>query len=180
MENALQELLAGCIAGNPKSQKMLFDMYAPKMLAVCNRYMSSMMEAEDVLQEGFIKMFNKIVDFKMEGNFEGWLRRIMVNTALDHLRARKKMQYDQSIDDVGYKLNEPELITSDINAADLLKLIKELPPGYNAVFNLFAIEGYSHKEIAEALGIAENTSKSQYSRAREYLRKKLEMVESER
>jgi RNA polymerase sigma factor (sigma-70 family) len=179
MEKALQDLLEGCIAGNPVAQKKLFDMYASKMLAVCNRYMSSLMEAEDVLQEGFIKMFNKLVDYKMEGSFDGWLRRIMVNTALDNLRARKKMQFNQSIDDVGYRLNTPEQITSDINANDLMTLVQSLPTGYKTVFNMFAIEGYSHKEIAEQLGITENTSKSQYSRAREYLRKKLELVENE-
>jgi RNA polymerase sigma factor (sigma-70 family) len=179
MEKALQDLLEGCIAGNPVAQKKLFDMYASKMLAVCNRYMSSLMEAEDVLQEGFIKMFNKLADYKMEGSFDGWLRRIMVNTALDNLRARKKMQFDQSIDDVGYRLHTPEQITSNINANDLMALVQSLPTGYKTVFNMFAIEGYSHKEIAEQIGISENTSKSQYSRAREYLRKKLELVENE-
>jgi RNA polymerase sigma factor (sigma-70 family) len=179
MEKALQDLLAGCIAGNSVAQKKLFDIYASKMLAVCNRYMTSLMEAEDVLQEGFIKIFNKLPDFKMEGSFDGWVRRIMVNTALDNLRARKKMQFDQSIDDVGYRLNTPEQITSDINANDLMTLVQSLPTGYKTVFNMFAIEGYSHKEIAEQLGITENTSKSQYSRAREYLRKKLELVENE-
>jgi RNA polymerase sigma factor (sigma-70 family) len=180
MEKALQDLLEGCIAGNPVAQKKLFDMYASKMLAVCNRYMPSLMEAEDVLQEGFIKMFTKLADYKMEGSFDGWLRRIMVNTALDSLRSRKKMQFDQSIDDVGYRLSTTEQITSDINANDLMVLVQSLPSGYKMVFNMFAIEGYSHKEIAEQLGITENTSKSQYSRAREYLRKKLELVENER
>lgn len=173
-------LINECVKGNAKAQKMLFDKFAPKMMTVCLRYATDSMEAEDILQDGFVKTFNKLVDFKKEGSLEGWIRRIIVNTALDAIRKNKKYAQDANIDDVGYKISNFETASDDIQAEDLLKLVNSMPEGYKIVFNLFAIEGYSHKEISELMNISENTSKSQYSRARSYLRTRLEKLEIER
>ena len=173
-------LINDCVKGNAKAQKMLFDKFAPKMMTVCLRYSSDSMDAEDVLQDGFVKVFNKIVDFKMDGSLEGWIRRIMVNTALDAIRKNKKYAMDANIDDVGYKISNSESASDNMEAEDLMKLVNSMPDGYKLVFNLFAIEGYSHKEIGELMNISENTSKSQYSRARSYLRTLLEKLEIER
>ena len=173
-------LINECVKGNAKAQKMLFDKFAPKMMTVCLRYSADNMEAEDILQDGFVKAFNKLVDFKMEGSLEGWIRRIMVNTALDAIRKNKKYAMDANIDDVGYKLSNYEIASDQIEAEDLMKLINSMPDGYKVVFNLFAIEGYSHREIGELMNISENTSKSQYSRARSYLRTLLQKLEIER
>ena len=175
-----ETLINECVKGNAKAQKMLFDKFAPKMMTVCLRYSADNMEAEDILQDGFVKAFNKLVDFKMEGSLEGWIRRIMVNTALDAIRKNKKYAMDANIDDVGYKLSNYEIASDQIEAEDLMKLINSMPDGYKVVFNLFAIEGYSHREIGELMNISENTSKSQYSRARSYLRTLLQKLEIER
>ena len=173
-------LINDCVKGNAKAQKMLFDKFAPKMMTVCLRYSSDSMDAEDILQDGFVKVFNKIVDFKMDGSLEGWIRRIMVNTALDAIRKNKKYAMDANIDEVGYKISNSESASDNMEAEDLMKLVNSMPEGYKLVFNLFAIEGYSHKEISELMNISENTSKSQYSRARSYLRTLLEKLEIER
>lgn len=173
-------LINECVKGNAKAQKMLFDKFAPKMLTVCLRYSSSQMDAEDILQDGFVKIYNKLVDFKMEGSLEGWIRRIMVNTALDSIRKNKKHSMDANIDDVGYKISNFEIASDAIEAEDLMKMVHSMPDGYRVVFNLFAIEGYTHKEIGDLMNISENTSKSQYSRARAYLRTLLEKLEIER
>ena len=149
------------------------------MLSVCMRYLRNMEEAEDTLQDGFVKIFQKIGEFKMEGSLEGWIRRIMVNTALDVLRKNKKLLGDTQLDDVSYKVAFEDHGFSGIDTDHLLKLIDNLPDGYRVVFNMFAIEGYSHKEIADTLGVTENTSKSQYSRARAFLRNQLERIESD-
>ena len=173
-------LVIECVKGNAKAQRMLFDKFASKMMAVCMRYANDTMEAEDVLQEGFVKVFGKLADFKMEGSLEGWIRRIMVNTSLDALRKNKRFQNDSKLEDVYFKISSSELASDHLLAEDLLKMIQALPEGYKIVFNLFAIEGYSHKEIADLLGVSENTSKSQYSRAKAYLRHELEKLEIER
>lgn len=170
-------MVVECAKGNAKAQRMLFDKFAPKMLSVCARYMPEIEEAEDVLQDGFVKVFQKIGEFKMEGSLEGWIRRVMVNTALDALRKNKKTSTDVSIDDVSYKLPYDDVAFDDMDVAHLMRLIESMPEGYRIVFNLFAVEGYSHKEIADNLGITESTSKSQYSRARAFLRAQLEKVE---
>jgi RNA polymerase sigma-70 factor (ECF subfamily) len=173
-------LVIECVKGNARAQRMLFDKFARKMLGVCMRYAKNTEQAEDVLQDGFVKVFNKLKDFKSEGSLEGWIRRIMVNTALDQIRKEAKFQSDLNIDDVGYKIENNELIVEHLMAEDLMKMVQAMPVGYRIVFNMFAIEGYAHSEIAEKLGISENTSKSQYSRARAYLRERLEKVESGR
>lgn len=168
-----EQLVKECVSGNTIAQKKFYDLFAKKMMGVCLRYTNNIEEAQDVLQDGFIKIFNKLHDFESKGSLEGWVRRIMVNTALDHYRRNKKHQNDVEVDAVSYKLEKSDFIVESITADDLLKIVQSIPEGYRVVFNLFAIEGYSHKEIAERLGVTESTSKSQYSRAKSLLRKLL-------
>ena len=150
------------------------------MTGVCMRYADRYEEAQDIVQDGFIKVFKKIETFTGKGSLEGWIRRIMVNTALDHLRRTKAERFNVSVDDVEFKLKDKQEIIASMQADDLLKIIRTLPVGYRTVFNMYAIEGYTHKEIAKELDISENTSKSQYSRARALLQKKLEEVNIKR
>lgn len=173
-------LVKECVKGNTKAQRLLFDKFSRKMLGVCLRYAKSQEEAEDVLQEGFIKIFSKLVDFSNEGSLEGWIRRIMVNTALDSIRKNTKFVNDVSIDVVDYQIGMSDYVVENLNAEDLLLLINSMPDGYKVVFNMFAIEGYSHQEIAAVLGVSESTSKSQFMRAKAYLRGKLELIGHER
>ncbi|MFT5858273.1 MAG: RNA polymerase sigma factor (sigma-70 family) [Flavobacteriaceae bacterium] len=170
-------LIKSCIEGDQLAQRKLFEMYAPKMMGVCLRYTKDVARAEDVMQDGFIKVFTKLDKYSGNGSLEGWVRRIMVNTALDHLRKESKFKANVSMDDVEYKVEFDGQILSSLMEEDLLKLIRSMPDGYRTVFNMFAIEGFSHKEIAKELGISENTSKSQYSRAKTFLRSKLEELE---
>jgi RNA polymerase sigma factor (sigma-70 family) len=170
------EMLRGCKANEEHAQKFLFEKYSGIMTGVCMRYADSYEEAQDIVQDGFIKFFKKIGMFSGKGSLEGWLRRIMVNTALDHLRSVKNERFKVDIDNVSYKLKQDESINSELNTEDLLKLVQSLPTGYRTVFNMYVIEGYTHREIGEELNISENTSKSQFSRARGILRKKLEQL----
>jgi RNA polymerase sigma-70 factor (ECF subfamily) len=167
-------LVNECIKGNPKAQKTLFDKFAPRMYSVCLRYMKNAQQAEDVLQDGLVKVFTKLSDYKNEGVLEGWIRRIMVNTCLDQIRKDVKFQRDIQAEEVEYKLEHKDFIAERLMAEDLMKLVQSMPEGYKVVFNMFAIEGYSHQEIAAALGVTESTSKSQYLRARAYLRDRIE------
>jgi RNA polymerase sigma-70 factor (ECF subfamily) len=141
------------------------------MMGVCLRFANCTEEAEDMLQNGYIKVFENIHTFKGTGSLEGWIRKIMINEALNHIRKNKAMKLNMDIEDVGYMLPAQSHIAENLNAQDLLKIIQHLPVGFRTVFNLYAIEGYSHKEIADQLGITESTSKSQYSRARAHLQK---------
>jgi RNA polymerase sigma-70 factor (ECF subfamily) len=166
-------LVIECVKGNPRAQRMLFDRFSSKMLGVCLRYAKDSEQADDILQDGFVKVFTKLKDFKNEGSLEGWIRRVMVNTALDQIRKNGKTLGDVSVDDVQYKIENNDHIAEQLMAEDLLKLINSMPDGYKVVFNMFAIEGYTHNEIADTLGISESTSKSQYSRARAYLRERI-------
>lgn len=170
-------LVKSCIEGDQRAQRKLFEMYAPKMMGVCLRYTKDVARAEDVMQDGFIKVFTKLTKYSGNGSLEGWVRRIMVNTALDHLRKENKFNANVSMDDVEYKVEFDGRILSSLMEEDLLKLIREMPEGYRTVFNMFAIEGFSHKEIAKELEISENTSKSQHSRAKAFLRNKVEELE---
>jgi RNA polymerase sigma-70 factor (ECF subfamily) len=167
-------LVIECVKGDSRAQRMLFERFSKKMLGVCMRYAKSIEQAEDVLQDGFIKVFSKLNDFKHDGSLEGWIRRIMVNTSLDQIRKENKLLGNTSLDNVDYKLQNNAFVLENLAAKDLMKMVQSMPVGYKVVFNMFAIEGYSHKEISEHLGISENTSKSQYSRARAYLRERLE------
>ncbi len=165
-------LLEGCRKGDRKAQHDLYEKYASLMYAVCRRYISDSAEAEDVLVCGFTKVFTKINQFKGDGSFEGWIRRIVVNEALSYIRKNKSMYLEVEIEKAD---REPDYGTlhDQLEVEDLQKLIDRLPTGYKTVFNLYAIEGFSHREIAEQLGISENTSKSQLSRARNHLQKML-------
>lgn len=166
-----EDLIAGCRKGKPQAQRMLYERYASKMLGVCKRYVRDGSEAEQVMIGGFVKIFQKIDQFKGEGCFEGWVRRIMVNESLIYLRKNKYMYLETDITEV----QEPDYddMETYLEAEDLLAMVQQLPVGYRMVFNLYAIEGYSHKEIADQLGINVNTSKSQLSRARKQLQKLL-------
>ncbi|MEQ8908968.1 MAG: RNA polymerase sigma factor [Vicingaceae bacterium] len=175
-----EEMLEGCKAHKEHAQKQLFDRYSGLMTGVCMRYADRYEEAQDMVQDGFIKVFKKIGSFTGKGSLEGWIRKIMVNTALDHLRKRKKERFNVDVDEVEYKLKDEQEIIASLQADDLLKLVQSLPTGYRTVFNMYAIEGYTHKEIANELGVSENTSKSQYSRARSLLQKKLEQLNIKR
>ncbi|NBU46558.1 MAG: sigma-70 family RNA polymerase sigma factor [Flavobacteriales bacterium] len=167
-------LVSDCLKGNPKAQKAFFDKFAPKMMTVCLRYMKSSEEAEDMLQDAMIKVFHYLDRYKNEGSLEGWIRRIIVNTCLDQIRKNSKLIGVQSTDDVEYKLTSDDKTLEHMPAAELLNLIQKMPDGYRVVFNMFAIEGFSHQEIAQHLNITESTSKSQYLRARAYLRERIE------
>jgi RNA polymerase sigma-70 factor (ECF subfamily) len=172
-----ESLIQECIRGEAVAQRRLFESLAPKMLSICIRYLGNKEEAEDVCQISFVKLFNNLSDYNNEGSFDGWVRRIFVNTCLDQLRKNKKTKYDIPMDDVDYRLENNDYIMERMEAADLMKIVEEMPPGYRTVFNLFAVEGYSHREIAERLDITENTSKSQYKRARTHLMNSLEKLQ---
>ncbi len=151
--------------GDRRMQQELYERYAPKMYAVCLRYASNAEEAEDVLQEGFIKIFNKIGSFRGEGSFEGWIRRIFVNTAIEQFR---KKTYLKPITETEENTVEGKYLSvlDTLAEKDIIQLVQQLSPGYRTVFNMYVIEGYTHKQIAELLGISEGTSKSQLSRAK--------------
>lgn len=173
MENInLNRIWQGCQAQDKKSQAQLYSIFSKKMFVVCMRYAQTTLEAEDILQNGFIKVFTKHHLFDGKGSLEGWIKRIMVNTAIESYRQSKE-KYTDSIDEQHENTIHSHLTSDTSSYQDLLKLIKELPLGYRTVFNLYAIEGYSHKEIAEMLGISEGNSKSQLSRARQALQEKL-------
>lgn len=167
-----EELVKGCLKRDRNAQKQLYDAYSGKMYSICFRYVKNSMEAEDVLVTAFTKIFDKIDQFKAEGSFEGWIRRIMVNEALSSIRKNKTMYVETDLEAADRQPDYDQL-GDHLEAEDLINLIQELPPGYRVVFNMYAIDGYSHKEIAEELGISENTSKSQLSRARVFLQKLL-------
>jgi RNA polymerase sigma-70 factor (ECF subfamily) len=165
------ELIEGCRDGNRTYQRALYDRYCRKMLVVCLRYSKTTAEAEDIMQEGFVKVFQGIKNFRQEAKLDTWITRIMVNTALNvH---RKKLYLYPMVDVAEIHLPEQEVSVSSIHVNELLEMIQALPQGCQIVFNLFAIEGYSHKEIADQLGISEGTSKSQFARAKGLLQARL-------
>lgn len=174
IEKSIREtdLIEACRKQNAKAQRMIYERYAGTMLGLCRRYVRGDLEAEDVMIKGFMKVFGKIGMFEGKGSFEGWMKRIMINEALGYLRQNKPMYLET---DIEVAVGEPDynMMTAALETTDLLRMIDELPVGYRTIFNLYAIEGYSHREIADILGINENTSKSQLSRARMQLQKKV-------
>lgn len=166
------DIIKGCIKNERQSQKMLYEHFAGKMLAVCMRYAKDRAEAEDMLQEGFLKVFQSIGNFKNEGSFEGWVRRIMVYNAINHFKHRSR-KFKEDLDVQDYDAPFQDDIIAKISAKEILALVQHLPEGYRVIFNLYAVEGYTHKEISEKLGIAIGTSKSQYSRAKLHLQQLL-------
>jgi len=168
-----REIIDGCLKNNRRSQKSLYQAYASKFLGICLRYAKDKQEAEDVLQEGFIKIFNRIGQYSGSGSFEGWMKRIIVNTAITNYRQNLKRYNQVQVENLPEDETEIRAEDFEYTYEELLKVVQSLPTGYRMVFNLFAIEGYQHKEIAELLDIDIATSKSQYSRARKLLQKKL-------
>ncbi len=168
-----EQLIIKCKKGNARAQKLLYDKFGGKLMGICYRYAGDTDEAKDILQEGFIKIFENLNKYKGVGSFEGWMKRIVVNTALDNIRKNKKLKLNEDIDDLDYKLVSNSYIEEKMAADDLLNILSKLPIGYRTIFNLYAIEGFSHKEIAEKLSISVSTSKSQYSRAKSILREKI-------
>lgn len=165
------ELIEGCRKGNRASQKALYDRFCKKMMVVCLRYSKSIQEAEDILQEGFVKVFHGLEGFRQDAKLETWMTRIIVNTALNH--HRKKLYLFPMVDIETINPPQSEVSLSGLHFTQLLEMVQALPQGCQIVFNLFGIEGYSHKEIAEMLGISEGTSKSQYARAKSLLQTRL-------
>lgn len=165
-----EALISGCINGDRKMQEELYRIFSPKMFAICMRYCSNYQEAEDLLQEGFIKVFGNISRFRNEGSFEGWMKRIFVNTAIEGFRKNHFLNNMMEVEEM-----KNDIVQEDdfhqLSAADLLRMVQALSPGYRTVFNLYAIEGYNHQEIADMLGISVGTSKSQLARARYILQK---------
>jgi len=162
----------GCQDGNPEAQRELYDMFKSKMFGICLRYAGNYHDAEDIMQEGFIKVFEKISQFGFKGAFEGWIRKIMVNTALEKYRMHYQAVSIQENMAMVDSETEKEMST-DIEVNELLQMIQDLTPRYRVVFNLYALEGYSHREISEMLQISEGTSKSNLSRARAILQEKV-------
>ncbi len=159
------DLIKGCLTGDRRMQEELYRRFSPRMYGVCLRYAANAEEAEDILQEGFIKVYKKLSSYRGEGSFEGWIRRIFVNTAIEHFRRKT---YQQPITEKHETTVEGKYLSVLDNLAekDIMKLIQGLSPGYRTVFNLYVVEGYTHKEIGDMLNISEGTSKSQLSRAK--------------
>ena len=168
-----EELIHRCLNNDVKAQEEFYRRFAPKMYGVCLRFAKSRMEADDFLQEGFIKVFTNLSSFRNEGSLEGWIRRTIVNTAINLIKKNSKYLNDIEIEKADLVPQAESGPIENMGTTELLELIAELPVGYRMVFNLNVIEGYTHKEIGELLGISENTSKSQLSRARVTLQKKI-------
>ena len=164
-----EAILSGCLQNDAGAQRELYTRYSPKMLSVCYRFAHNREDAEDMLQEGFIKVFSQVHTFQNKGAFEGWIRRIMVHTCINHLKKNKK--FNESVDIIyanGVQVRE-ESVPSIVQAKQIVECIRLLPLGYRTVLNLYAIEGYSHKEISGMLDVEESTSRSQYTRAKQML-----------
>jgi RNA polymerase sigma factor (sigma-70 family) len=179
--NREKEILTGCIKGKQSAQWELYNRYSRLLLAICNRYAKSMDEAEDILQEGFVKIFLNIKEFKGDGPLLAWMRRIMINTAITHYHKMLKHRYHDDLDEVQEsKFEDKGWGEAEFSEEELFSVIQQMPAGYRQVFSLYALEGYKHREIAEIMKIDENTSKSQYSRARRWLQERLIKLKKER
>ncbi len=173
---ALSELIEGCKNEDKKSQDALYQRYSSMTYGVCLRYTNSKFDAEDVMMEAWVKIFKNIESYSIDNSFEGWIRRIMVNTAITHYRKNLKHAYQADVSEIAYTKDDHQdgFMHSEFTREELMKTINALPDGYRVVFNMYVIEGYKHKEIAEILEIDINTSKSQLSRAKKYLQRELE------
>jgi len=170
------DLINGCIKGDAQMQRLLYDQFSAKMYGVCLRYAENTEDANDVMQEGFIKVYKSLSKFRAEGSFEGWIRRIFINTSIEHFRKKVKLYNVTEIQENTIEDSELDVLDS-LATKDILNIINKLSPGYKQVFNMHVVEGYSHKEIADLLGITEGTSKSQLARAKGVLKK---MIEAEK
>lgn len=176
------QLIEGCKTGKRRFQSLLYQKYSRRMFAVCLRYSNNTTEAEDILQEAFIKVFRNISTYTGSGSFEGWMKRIMINTSLSQLQKNKKKGISVDMETVEPFLSDDDPNSGQFNLADavttdqLIGLIQRLPEGYKHVFSMYALDGFAHQEIADTLGISVNTSKSQLSKARKYLQKEIEKL----
>ncbi len=170
-----EQIIAGCRTGDRKYQELLYQRFSSKMFTVCMRYAAESNSAQDLLQEGFVKIFKNIDKFRGEGSFEGWIRRIFVNTCLEFVRKKANMYVVQDTETVKVEYQDENALQK-LMKEDLMEMIQSLSTGYRTIFNLYVIEGYSHKEIAELLNVTEGTSKSQLARARYLLQKKVETL----
>ena len=168
-----QQLIEGCRKGDRRAQKELYDTYSRKMMGVCLRYVDDRETARELLQDGFVKVFTGLDSYAGSGSFEGWMRRIFVNCALEYLRRSDVLREATDLENTAELIHPDSSAISDLSAAELMRLVSELPTGFRTVFNMFAIEGYSHKEIGEMLGITESTSRSQYTRAKQLLQRRI-------
>lgn len=168
-----QEMINGCLKRKRRAQKILFEKYHASLMGICMRYAKNKSEAEDILLIGFTRIFQKIESYSAAGSFEGWLRKIVINVAIDNFRKNKKNYYFENIEDVSLSSEYADFVPDSFAMEDILKTVQSLPNGYRVVFNLYAIEGYSHKEIAELIGVSESTSKTQYLKARKKLQSML-------
>jgi RNA polymerase sigma-70 factor (ECF subfamily) len=168
----LNKIINGCLKGDRRCQEQLYTMFSTRMFGLCLQYADNQDDAADILQEGFIKVFRKLEQFGGKGSFEGWIRRIMINTALERYRSQVRL-YPLTDNTVKKGDMIQEEVFERLSASDLIRLVQDLPPRYRMVFNLYAIEGYSHKEIGEMMGITVGTSKSNLSRARDILQQKV-------
>jgi RNA polymerase sigma-70 factor (ECF subfamily) len=172
-----KEIIDGCIRGEGAAQDRLYKKFSSLLFGICLRYAGHRMEAQDVLQEVFVKVYNNIGSYNHEGSFEGWLRRIAVNTSITNYRKNLKHAYQKDVDDLMKTAEEPASFEDlEFTAEEMLQCIERLPSGYRTIFNLYVIEGFMHKEISDMLGIDVNTSKSQLSRAKTYLQKELKNI----
>ncbi len=172
-----QELIIACQNGKGWAQKEIYELYAPTMMSICMRYLTDYETSRDILHDGFIKVFTKIDTYTGTGSFEGWMRRVFVTTALEFLRKNDALKQSYDIDEHEHVIPDVEVTTLEkISADDLMTCIAKLPKGFRTVFNLYAIEGYSHAEIAKELNITENTSRSQFMRARKILQKNVQTL----
>ena len=171
-----KDLIEKCIAQDPESQRFLYDKFSDKMYAVCLRYASDRDHAKDLLQDGFIRMFKSLPKFQHKGSFEGWVRRVFVNCSIENYRRNRKGKYFQELSPQTEKQVGPDVLQS-LRMEELLNLINALPAGYKTVFNMYVIDGYSHKEIAQELDITESTSKTQLRKARLALMEKIGTIE---
>lgn len=170
------QIIAGCKKGDRKAHAELYNRYRSQLFGVCLRYASSREEAKDWLQDGFVQIFKDLYQYKPTGPLGGWMRRVMINVALQHIRSKKRLFPTVEISQIQDQFETDENLFSTFRAKALMQMVQQLPDGYRAVFNLYVIEGYTHKEIAKELGISPATSKSQLSRAKMALRKRIEEV----
>lgn len=172
------KLIESCRKGDRAAQKVLYDRLAPRMFSLCIRYVGDRDLAQDMLQEGFITLFTRLDSYKGEGSFEGWARKIFVTTVLMELRRKDTLKMSEDLESVRGMKTEVTSQMQNIGYKDLMRLISELPPGFRTVFNMYAIEGFSHKDIGDMLGISETTSRTQLSRARAWLQNKIKEIEN--
>lgn len=172
------KLIESCRNGDRSAQKVIYDRLAPRMFPLCIRYVGDRKLAEDVLQDGFVTLFTHLSDYKGDGSFEGWARKIFVNTALMELRRKDALKMSDDLEVLRGMKTETTSQLQNIGYKDLMRVITQLPPGFRTVFNMYSIEGYSHKEIGEMLGISETTSRTQLSRARAWLQNKIKEREN--